>query len=380
MAGRSDSLPKRKAPTDPWYYALMNSRVLLRVDASEEIGSGHMMRCLTIADYLKSQQIQTLFLSQSKHFEELIASRGFEQEVLPLHSDVDAELRRTRELTARASIRVVILDVNNYHSYRDLDTYRRYLGGLKDLSLFLVSFEDFKVHPPVSDIVIIPYVGAERLSLPKETTCKYLLGARYFVLGRDFARGQKANPRSRVERILVAMGGSDPESITLKVLDAFQNTELDVGLDVVLGGLCQIRENQVCHALREYKGPLRVLRNVRNMAQVMAESDMAIINSGLMKYEAAAVGLPAIVISNNEYHSEVIRPFAEFGSIVHLGPVNDVNKRDISEAVVGLVGDRERRQQMSDAGRVLIDGGGVTRIFSQIKHITHARGECNGNG
>jgi len=146
-----------------------------------------------------------------------------------------------------------------------------------------------------------------------------------------------------------------------------------VGLDVVLGGLCQIRENQVCHALREYKGPLRVLRNVRNMAQVMAESDMAIINSGLMKYEAAAVGLPAIVISNNEYHSEVIRPFAEFGSIVHY-------KRDISEAVVGLVGDRERRQQMSDAGRVLIDGGGVTRIFSQIKHITHARGECNGNG
>jgi UDP-2,4-diacetamido-2,4,6-trideoxy-beta-L-altropyranose hydrolase len=245
----------------------------------------------------------------------------------------------------------MILDVNNYNTFKDLNEYCHYLKGLKKLFLFLVSFEDFKVYPPISDMVIIPYVGAEKLNLHEEKNCIYMLGPKYFVLREEFLKVKHVIIRNKIKNILVTMGGSDSEGITLEVLRVLCDTELDISLKVIIGGLSQIDDAEIKNALNTYKGSYSIIRDVNNMAQIMSESDIAIINSGLTKYETSAVGLPSIVISNNKYH---------------LGPESEVKKDQISEAVAYLVNDYEKRQKMSNAGKSLIDGNGVARIFSEI--------------
>jgi UDP-2,4-diacetamido-2,4,6-trideoxy-beta-L-altropyranose hydrolase len=344
----------------------MDTSLLIRVDASAKIGSGHLMRCLAIADYLKSRGIQAQFLSRSKHLGDHVRGKGFKAHVLAQDCPLEEELHKTRGLASELGIGIMILDVNNYDSYRGLSTYNEYLKGLKDQSLFLISFEDFKVHPAIADRVVIPYAGADRLCLPQGNNCRYLLGPRYFVLREDFLKGKHAIIRSKVHRILISMGGCDVERITLKVLHSLSNGKIDVRLEIVMGDLCPIEDGELQDALGQYNGAYSIARGIGDMAAAMAKSDIAIINSGLTKYETAAVGLPSIVISNGAYHAEMMVPFAEYGTSLHLGAVNDVKEGDISEAVVHLIDNKEQRRRMAVAGRRLMDGGGIARILAEI--------------
>ena len=98
----------------------------------------------------------------------------------------------------------------------------------------------------------------------------------------------------------------------------------------------------------------------------MNKSQLAITNSGLTKYEMAFMGLPAIVISNNKKHAELMDDFASCGTIVHLGVKEEVTEEDVLLAVDELINHRKKREQMSNAGRELIDNKGIERIINCI--------------
>lgn len=324
------------------------------------------MRCLAIADFFKSKNINAIFLSRSGQIERQIINRGFEIKILSEVSTIANELSFIKFLMIEKKIKVILLDINNYDTFKNFNAYNLYLGNLRKLSLFLVSFEDFKDYPYTSDIVIIPYFGTKNIKLHKKSDCKYLLGPKYFVLREEFSKVKPVLVRKKIESILVTMGGSDSEGITLKVLKALCSTELGVSLKVVIGGFAQIDDSTIKNLLSFYKGSYSIIRDVNNMAELMSESDIAIINSGLTKYETSAAGLPSVIISNNEYHSELMNDFAKYDTVRHLGPVNKVDKHQIAEAIACLAKDYKNRLKMSEAGKLLIDGNGIDRIFTEI--------------
>jgi len=351
-----------------------NVNYIIRVDASSKIGVGHLMRCLSIADYLKAKNNNVIFLTKSKYLENYSSAKGFKVKMLRLDITVEDELSMIKNLTAQMRVDVIILDINNYNTFSDFDTYNHYLESLKNLRLFIVSFEDFKIHPSVSDILIIPYVGAKKIKLQKEKKCKYMLGPRYYVLRNEFLDIKQININKKIKNILITMGGSDPEGITLKVLEALNATEINFNLKIIIGDFSKIADIEIKNTLSNYKGSYSINRTVDNIAQIMTESDIAIINSGLTKYETSAIGLPSIVISNNKYHSELMNDFATYGTVLHLGPVNMLKKHKISEAVTNLAKDYKMRKQMSDAGKALIDDKGIDRICTEIsKELTYAK-------
>jgi len=339
---------------------------LIRMDASKKIGAGHLMRCLSIAEFFKSKNINAMFLSRSRQVERHIINRGFEVEIIPENFTIADELNSIKFLMIEKKIKVILLDINNYVTFKDFNTYNLYLENLRRLSLFLVSFEDFKDYPYTSDIVIIPYFGAENIKLRNKSDCKYLIGPKYFVLREEFMKVKPVTVRNKIGSILVTMGGSDLEGITLKVLEALGSTELGISLKLVIGTLSQTNDVAIMNSLSTYKGSYSIIRDVNNMAELMSKSDIAVVNSGLTKYETSAVGLPSIIISNNEYHSELMNDFAKYDTVRHLGSVNKVNKHQIAEEIICLAKDYKKRLQMSEAGKLLIDGKGVDRIFSEI--------------
>ena len=343
----------------------MEINAFIRVDGSPTIGSGHLIRCISIAEYLRTKDINTLFLTRSQNIVKYILANGLEVKVLENDCSLDNELSIIQNLLSKHNRNLIVLDVNNYHTFKTIDDYCYYLKNIGKMPAFIVSFEDQKIHPPLSNVVVLPYAGAERLKVDGEK-CLYLTGPKYFVLPQIFSQTEPAAIRKNVNNLLVSMGGSDPKNITLKVLNTLNKRKIDIRLNVILGGFSKITDGMIEHVLNNYNGQFSIAKDCNNMAEVISESDIAIIGSGLTKYETAALGLPSIVISNDAYHSSIMDDFVKYGTVVHLGDIGNVNDSQIAEATINLMNDFEKRQSMSNAGKAMIDGDGVDRIFSMV--------------
>ena len=264
----------------------------------------------------------------------------------------------------KKKIILILLDVNNFYSFNSLDSYDYYLKCLKNFSLYLISFEDPHNCVHSSDIIIIPYLDSEKQQITKRQNSKYLLGLKYYVLRSEFLAVKPVEIKKEIKNMLITMGGCDNNNITLKVLESL-NT-LNLSLTIILGKMFENIEPKIKNILNDYQGSYKIIKNTKNISKIMSESDVAIINSGLTKYETASVGLPSVVISNNDYHSELMKDFDKYNVILHLGTVNKLKNSVILDLVNLLSKDFKKRQIMSANGKALIDGCGVERIFSKI--------------
>ena len=341
--------------------------LLIRVDASSEIGMGHLLRCMTLAEYFKFKEIEVLFLSQSVNIKSFVSDKGFNFILIPENASLENELRIIEEVNYDYKIDAVLLDINNFHSFKTLNLYKKYLNFLKDFQFVLISFEDPKNCIHTADLIIIPYLDSLKF-IPREIYGdKYLLGLDYYILRSEFVNVKPIKINREVKNILITMGGSDPQNMTTKVLTALSELS-SLNLTIVLGELFKESVSTIDHILCHFKGGYTVLRNVDNMADVMVNSDIAVINSGLTKYETLAVGLPSIVISNNSYHSELMNDFNALDVLINLGEVDELQNNKLVETVKRLAKDSAKRNKMSVAGKSLIDGHGVKRIFSEIEN------------
>lgn len=339
--------------------------ILIRVDASQTIGLGHLMRCITIANYFQLKNICVLFITKSAKIKKRILEEGFELVLIPFNALIEEELKIIENIVMEKQVRAMLLDINNFTSFDNLDSYDFYLQQLKKLSLFLISFEDPHNCVHSADIIIIPYIDSEKLEIRKKEDVKYLLGIKYFVLRSEFLAVPPTIIKRKVKNILITMGGCDSNNITMKVLRSLSNSGLKLHLTIVISELFKETETDIEKVLHNFKGSYLILKNIKNMAQIMSDSDIAIINSGLTKYEAVSLGLPCVVISNNDYHSELMNDFNKYNVILHLGTVEKVKSNQISGAINFLSRDFKKRLQMAANGKSLIDGFGVERIFSE---------------
>jgi len=340
-------------------------KAYIRVDGSSEIGTGHLIRCLSVAKYLRSKTIEIVFITRSENIVQTIKENGIKVNLLENDCSLDRELGIIQRLLSKNNRNLMVLDVNNYHTFKTLDRYEYYLKCLGKLPVFTVSFEDHKIHPPLSNVVVLPYAGAEELSLDLKK-CLYLTGPQYFVLPQVFSGIEPVTIRKNVGSLIVSMGGSDPKNITIKVLKALNMTKINVRLKIILGGFSKITNGMVKNALDSYEGTFSIIKDCKNMAKVLSQSDMAIIGSGLTKYETSFLGLPCLVISNDSYHSSIMDDFVPYKTVEHLGETDMVGESQIANSTINLMNDFKKRQDMSAAGKTMIDGLGVERIFSEV--------------
>jgi spore coat polysaccharide biosynthesis predicted glycosyltransferase SpsG len=263
---------------------------------------GHLMRCLEFANHISEKNVNSVFLTNSSSALERIRNKGFE--CVQISENNNNALNQIKMHISNYSAKIILFDINYHSTVEQKQKYFYILQKLKKLNLFLITFEDFNNNIFPSDIVIIPYVGAESLITKREiqinVRSQFLLGPKFFPVRKEFQILTKKQTNKFVETILVTMGGSDPEGITLKVVNTLSRLKHNVELIVVLGNLSTIKEKEVCIGLENYAGNYEVIRDSNNIANLMNKSQLAITNSGLTKYEMAFMGLPAIVISNNK--------------------------------------------------------------------------------
>lgn len=336
---------------------ILNDNIfIIRVDASESIGLGHLTRCLLIANFIKGKGCEVVFITAQLLSKNIIESKGFK-----CHK-FGSKIPNLIDFYHSFSI---IADINSEAIFNNNVDYINHLNFIGRDAKLLITLEDLADYPYCSDLVIIPYCGADKLKLNDDCKTIYLLGPNYFPLRKEFDNESFVVSKN-AKKVLITMGGSDPKKITLKVLDSISNSEKQYEILVVLGQASSITDKDIDNVIGNYNGLFKVIREAKNISELMLASDVTITNSGLTKYELSALGVPCIIISNNPQQALYSEDFSNYGSSIHLGSSNVVNERCIKESCEDLMQNYELRLRMSKKGKVLIDSNGLQRIGKEL--------------
>src|SRR5208337_3874221 len=194
-------------------------------------------------------------------------------------------------------------------------------------------------------------------------TAKLLIGPPYVLLRREFRQETETREiRHTGKRILVTLGGSDPENLTPKIANALAHCS-DLEVTVIAGaGYDKADELRKLDA-----GNLRVVFNPPNMAQFMKDSDQAIVVAGGTLWELLSLGCAVLSYSRNIMGAHVIQALSHRGVVVDMGETRHFDGAKLVASVKELADSHLARGCMTKLGRSLVDGMGATRVVEAMQ-------------
>jgi UDP-2,4-diacetamido-2,4,6-trideoxy-beta-L-altropyranose hydrolase len=328
-------------------------RAIFRCDASTELGSGHVMRCLTLAHGLVRTGWECVFAVNPEAVVTVAAlsASGFPVSVLPCGlADQAAAL-----IEAHAG-GCDLLVVDHYKLDARFETLCR------PWAKRILVIDDLADRPHDCDILLDQTFGRDAADYGGLVArdCRCLMGTDYALLRPQFARERLlGSPRTEgvVRRILVSLGGTDPYGLTDVVLQGLELADLDVDIDVVLGA----PSRSLVDGTR-----VQVHQAVQDMASLIAKADLAVGASGSSAWERCCLGLPSIlVISANNQRLTADR-LVEAGVAHVVGDWTSVTPESISKAISFLVHNAELYRAMSRAALKICDGLGAGRVIAAL--------------
>jgi UDP-2,4-diacetamido-2,4,6-trideoxy-beta-L-altropyranose hydrolase len=223
--------------------------------------------------------------------------------------------------------------------------------------LLIDDFADRERFP--ADLIVNPNLDDDAGRYRKQgATAAILMGPSYVLLRREFSRGtEKREIRQTGNRILVTLGGSDPENLTPRIADALAHCP-DLEVTVIAGAgydkADELRELNARH--------LRVVFNPPNMAHFMRDCDQAIIAAGGTLWELLAMGCAVLSYSRNIVQARTVQALSQRGVVVDMSETRHFDPAKLVASVKELVDAREVRARMKNMGHTLVDGLGAARV------------------
>ncbi len=345
--------------------AEMVPRLLIRADASFELGIGHVMRCLALAQAWRDLGGDAWFVSSSipETVREHLRTEGLE--VLPA-----GEIGGTASLVAQAvSMRVghIVLDGRQF----DSDWQRE----IKEAGLRLMVVDDYgQAAPYYADCVLNPDPVSQVMYAKRAPYTRLLLGSKYALLRREFTR---SGPRARKagegsSRVLITMGGTDPQDMTLTVMRAIGRLQRPaLRLRVILSS-SNPRRDFLRDLADDLPGSVEVLTDVSDMPKHMRWADVAITAAGVTLWELLYAGTAVICWPRYPADVPILASLGKKGAVLALQP--EASPDSIATLLNAALANKELRKRMRAKGRNMIDGEGARRavkIFSGLRAGTN---------
>jgi UDP-2,4-diacetamido-2,4,6-trideoxy-beta-L-altropyranose hydrolase len=360
-------------------------KVLIRADASSQIGTGHVMRCLTLSDALREQGAECHFVCREHegHLMDHISSRGYELHVLPKPSasawfesdlthaswlgvDWQTDANQTREALGTEAVDWLIVD------HYALD--HRWESVLRSSCKRIMVIDDLADRQHNCDLLLDQNYGSsvERYSGLVPADCTQCYGPEYALLKPIYAERRAQLPPwdGQARRVLIYFGGgTDAANLTRLAVQAFQALELaHFELDIVVGAAY---EHQLSlEELVTQRGNATIHRQLPDLADLMAIADFAIGAGGATTWERCCMGLPSIVISIAENQRPACEALSADKLIDYLGQVGQVTPDFIRDRVLLLLKTPYLLRHLTERGMELVDGKGAERILNEVRDIS----------
>mgnify|MGYP001092728154 CR=1 FL=1 len=363
--------------------------IAFRVDASLDIGTGHVMRCLTLADALRDKGHSSIFICREHPGNLLgtIRQRGYEiaplpfqgakmaipvSEPVPIHypwlgSNWEIDALQTRAALANVNISWLVLD------HYSLDA--RWEKKLRPATSHLMVIDDLADRHHDCDALLDQNLGRQlddyAAHVPPD--CAVLAGSDYVLLRPEFILARPASLKRRArpdfKHLLITMGGVDKDNVTVEVLSALRQCELppDFHITIVMGSGSPWLE-KVRHAANSLPWQAEVKVNVNNMAELMASSDLAIGAAGSTAWERCCLGLPSIMVVLADNQQIIAQMLSRAGAAFTIESASAVATK-LPEFLSKLVNNASLRSTTAKAAGRIVDGDGVRRVIQAMKNI-----------
>lgn len=346
----------------------MNSPTLLiRADASVAIGTGHVMRCLALAQAW-----------QDRGGKAVVASGALLPAVRDrlLAENIEVVLTETKAGSSEDASWVADLAQQYDATWVVVDGYHfgaKYQRRLKRAKLRLLFLDD-NGHAAkyFADFVLNQNVHAqESLYKNREAYTQLLLGPRYALVRREFRlwRDWKRQIPNAGGKILVSMGGSDAGNVTALVIPALNSISLK-GLEVkIVAGGSNPHLESLERAIRTSGENFCMLTNVETMPELMAWADVILAAAGTICWEICAMGLPALLVVTADNQKTVARRLAALNAAWSLDSGTDKIAAECAPLLQRMLESQSIREELSAKARELVDMGGAARVVASLQEF-----------
>lgn len=354
----------------------LDKNLFIRVDAGTKIGTGHVIRCFALAKNLKREFNNIFFISNqiAGNLSGFLEKKGFKTYFVKGYTHIEdsrlryIEKKKILEEDAEQCIEIIKLHMDK-KCWLVIDHYGIDEKWEKKLRVYvekIIVIDDLANRRHDCDLLIEQNLYRnmdrcyEKLIPPK---CIRLLGPKYALLRSEFKKFRKKLKRKNtLRRLLISFGGSDLTNETSKALYAIKFLNLKCKIDVVVGNANKNKNSikNLCDNIPSTSFYFQI----DNIAELMANADLAIGGGGSMALERCCVGLPAIVSILSENQRKFTEEVARIGCVINLGQANNLTSDDYANALRNI--EPKTLQKMSKRCLELVDGNGTARVTKKI--------------
>ena len=337
-------------------YLEKTNKLYIRVDINNTIATGHLMRCLAIAEKAKDYNIETIFINADNEGTNLINEKGFKNIVLnTIWDDLDKETDILVDVIKKNEIKILLLDTYKV-TYDYLSTIRKYTK-----TVYIDDLNEMKY--PVD--ILISYCNYYQKFNYNEryNDTKLLLGTKYVPLRKEFSSPSKKTINKTIKEILIISGGTDNYHVIEKILKKINS-------DYLITCICG-RYNTDFDKLKEIykeKNNIFLYKNVNNIEEYMKKVDVVISAGGTTLYELCACGTPTITYSIADNQLDNVNSFNDEKIMFYAG---DFRKDDVSNNILKILKEYTYnfRNKVSISMQNKVDSKGTERIIEEIMKL-----------
>jgi UDP-2,4-diacetamido-2,4,6-trideoxy-beta-L-altropyranose hydrolase len=361
--------------------------IAFRADASILIGTGHVMRCLTLAHALKKKGGECIFICRELpgHLAEQIRADGIKCVLLP-PPDKDDEIKGPPAHAAWAGVtwQRDAQDTRRALDYLSpdwliVDHYAfdtRWEEAVKPAAAKLFVIDDLADSPHVCDLLLDQNLGREARDYDGRVpvTCQRLIGPQYALLRPEFAAlrpkalsERRARLPHGIKNLLISMGGMDWPDATSAVLEALPQCDLpsDTKITVVMGGMAPALD-RVRERVAALPCEARLLTDVKDMARLMAQADLAIGAVGSTSWERCCLGLPTLTLVIADNQEPTAKALEQAGAAISLGLFTSAGKVSDLRERLSIIQALTTLRDYAEKAASVTDGLGLMKILEVL--------------
>ncbi|MBK16592.1 MAG: UDP-2,4-diacetamido-2,4,6-trideoxy-beta-L-altropyranose hydrolase [Prochlorococcus sp. SP3034] len=340
--------------------------VVFRVDSSNEIGGGHLTRCINIANQLKKKNINSFFILRDLQGADVNSIEYYDHRYKLIKNSIDYidDAKQTIEIIKEESIKADSIIVDNY----EIDNKWENLLKTKTKKLIVIDDLANKNH---NCHILVNQVYDSKPNLYDgliNNSCQLFLGSKYIFLRPEFnilrKKSNKICDFSKITDIHIFFSSNDKQGLTIKysvlLLKNFPELKLHISVGNYFVHLKELKDLAL-----KYKN-ISWIQNNLNIEEQMAKCQIAIGTPGMTTWERACLGIPSIQLGTKDFQDNVLRKLSSNGICKWLGNEKYISEEFFIKTCKEFFRNKQRLKEMREICLKAIDGKGLERVINLI--------------
>jgi len=333
---------------------MASKMLIIRLNGGGDIGFGHLFRCLAIVESTRNGQESddcVFLINNHPAVVKILQDRGYSHRVIEHGQNILSVWIDMK--TNYPQIRSVLLDIK--------DDCSSEIESLKQMGIFVTLMDNSSKARLFADQNIYPVAHAQPEKMDwRGYQGRVVGGSAYVPIGRPFIiRQANAAPLKNREKIMVTMGGADPNRITLRIMDSLASIATQVPIQIVLGLSCQFTEDAI-EKNTLLNNVYEIVVGTSQMPDLMSEAGLAVTALGTTIHELLFMGVPVVVVNNFEDDADASMRLEELGAIQRFGYFKNIRWVNFADSIEELWENGEQREMMTK--NLIFNGNGGKNI------------------